>query len=555
MSVTPGRSYPFPSRTSMFWETCHVTYDQAVEMFHAQTATQQAMGQNPIVSSSKLKRVKYSSIHDAQAEYSKQTVEKSLDFEKRILEVKETGNQSAKSLIDNINSYKSPTFDGMNDSGQTQKKYVGDDAKTIETHGLVFAKSCETEHGCVDVRTEEESIDNFGTWAVYGKVPPNENEYFRKEEPQDEPFSWNIFSQAHAGLPAVFLESQMALNNAIMASNVAAANRAAQNSMYSTPGITTRRYTRPLVKQLDQLSGSLNSPLATDFTWNTVSIKSLFAMHPTQFEDGTQYDNIDLRQNSSVKSRVRLEITDAKEGEYYPIVRAFHTGDGERIPVKYVGQDMNGQLSIAFEKGGPTIYWTPVSEKEESWQTTPSQDDGFVSEKIRVMPLHSDPSTDKTSTTSPQVEQADWRDAVLVFPEATGIKPLYVVYSIDYDGHIINAEINKQNRVVGGHSLLGNVEILPGSTKRYIGDKGVYEVNIGIRDPSNPSVLIPKHLPSSMFPEDWTAERIKEEVEYAFENREEFTSDTGAKMWMATTKSGVKVKGYLIPKQTVYPLE
>ena len=54
MSKPPGQSFPFPSRTSMYWETCHVTYDQALDMFNAQTATQQAMGKNPLVSSTGL---------------------------------------------------------------------------------------------------------------------------------------------------------------------------------------------------------------------------------------------------------------------------------------------------------------------------------------------------------------------------------------------------------------------------------------------------------------------------------------------------------------------
>ncbi|GAD78204.1 hypothetical protein VAZ01S_150_00010, partial [Vibrio azureus NBRC 104587] len=143
----PGRSFPFPSRTSMYWETCHVTYDQAVEMFNAQTATQQAMGQNPIVSSTKLKRVKYSSIHEAQVEYSKQTIEKSLDLEKRILEVKETGNQSAKSLVDHINSYDAPTVDGIKGSDETKTKSVGDDAAAPEiAPPKVFTKSSKLPH-------------------------------------------------------------------------------------------------------------------------------------------------------------------------------------------------------------------------------------------------------------------------------------------------------------------------------------------------------------------------------------------------------------------------
>ena len=72
-----------------------MTYDQAVEMFNAQTATQQAMGQNPIVSSTKVKRKQFSSVYEAQNEYSKTTIEKSKQFEESILQIQDSGNQRA----------------------------------------------------------------------------------------------------------------------------------------------------------------------------------------------------------------------------------------------------------------------------------------------------------------------------------------------------------------------------------------------------------------------------------------------------------------------------
>ncbi|MBY7710933.1 hypothetical protein [Vibrio alginolyticus] len=47
MSKNPpprGRNYPFAQRGSAFWEKCHVTFDQAVDMFYDQTAMQQHLG-------------------------------------------------------------------------------------------------------------------------------------------------------------------------------------------------------------------------------------------------------------------------------------------------------------------------------------------------------------------------------------------------------------------------------------------------------------------------------------------------------------------------------
>ncbi|MEN1585685.1 EndoU domain-containing protein [Pseudomonas aeruginosa] len=53
---------------------------------------------------------------------------------------------------------------------------------------------------------------------------------------------------------------------------------------------------------------------------------------------------------------------------------------------------------------------------------------------------------------------------------------------------------------------------------------------------------------STMFPKSWTADRIKVEVDAAFQNR----TVTGNK-WNGTTPSGVRVEGYLSSKATVYP--
>ncbi len=72
MSKNPpprGRNYPFAQRGSAFWEKCHVTFDQAVDMFYDQTAMQQHLGHDPIVNSLVYKRVTYPTIFDAQRAY------------------------------------------------------------------------------------------------------------------------------------------------------------------------------------------------------------------------------------------------------------------------------------------------------------------------------------------------------------------------------------------------------------------------------------------------------------------------------------------------------
>ena len=56
-----------------------------------------------------------------------------------------------------------------------------------------------------------------------------------------------------------------------------------------------------------------------------------------------------------------------------------------------------------------------------------------------------------------------------------------------------------------------------------------------------------------MFPDSWSANRVKYEVDSAYKNRTEFI-DRGQKLWEGITPSGVKVRGYLEPDTTVYPL-
>ena len=128
---------------------------------------------------------------------------------------------------------------------------------------------------------------------------------------------------------------------------------------------------------------------------------------------------------------------------------------------------------------------------------------------------------------------------------------------IDFDGHILNAEI-KGNKVVGGHSIAnGNIRV--DKVVKAPNANGVYEAKISVRDPNNPGKFLSKtnnNGKSTMFPDSWTSDRIKVEVDYAYKNRVPHSDPLKASkgMWQGVTKSGVKVEGYVSPKTTVYPL-
>jgi filamentous hemagglutinin len=131
-----------------------------------------------------------------------------------------------------------------------------------------------------------------------------------------------------------------------------------------------------------------------------------------------------------------------------------------------------------------------------------------------------------------------------------------VTAPIDFDGHIIRAEIKPNGNVVGGHSTAtGEVRVIPG-TASAPNAQGVYSARIEVEDPLNPGSFLRKtngNPPgtSTMFPNTWTSDRIKVEVDSAYANRKPVAGRPG--MWQGVTPSGVKVEGWLSPVVTVYP--
>ena len=127
-----------------------------------------------------------------------------------------------------------------------------------------------------------------------------------------------------------------------------------------------------------------------------------------------------------------------------------------------------------------------------------------------------------------------------------------VTVPIDFDGHILSGEVKPNGSVVGGHSTANNkVRVVPG-TQSQPNAQGVYTAQIEVPDPTNPGQFLRKTNNggmSTMFPDTWTADRVKVEVDAAFKNK----VVTGNK-WKGVTPSGVAVEGWLIPKTTVYPI-
>jgi len=90
----------------------------------------------------------------------------------------------------------------------------------------------------------------------------------------------------------------------------------------------------------------------------------------------------------------------------------------------------------------------------------------------------------------------------------------------------------------GGHHPLGdNIEIIE---KIADGPMGSFKAKISVYDPIK-KIGKTKKDESSMFPEDWSAERIKAEILSAWRKR----SILKGSKWTGISKSGLEVEGYI----------
>lgn len=121
-----GRNYPFAQRGSAFWEKCHVTFDQAVDMFYDQTAMQQHLGHDPIVNSLVYKRVTYPTIFDAQRAYTQDQNAFYQKKEQEQLALEARGIKAFKNMNDAIRSRLNPTEDGLANPLERPLKPMGE---------------------------------------------------------------------------------------------------------------------------------------------------------------------------------------------------------------------------------------------------------------------------------------------------------------------------------------------------------------------------------------------------------------------------------------------
>ena len=123
--------------------------------------------------------------------------------------------------------------------------------------------------------------------------------------------------------------------------------------------------------------------------------------------------------------------------------------------------------------------------------------------------------------------------------------------------HIAKGEIivkGDKVKVTGGHSTRGGI-IVEEKIQEFPG--GAYEAKIKVPDPNNPGKYLEKTNnggKATMFPDNWTENRIKVEIDNVLKNP---NNQVGDYKWQGTTSTGVKIEviyreGKVI---TAYPIK
>jgi FAD synthase len=113
--------------------------------------------------------------------------------------------------------------------------------------------------------------------------------------------------------------------------------------------------------------------------------------------------------------------------------------------------------------------------------------------------------------------------------------------------HVFEGEVNKKGNVVGYHHTGSPTNNSNVDTVTKPPDKnGVYEAQVNV-DKGNGTFGQKR---SSMFPDTWSPDKVKSEIQGAYQNSYHPTG-TPPNKWEGTSPSGVKIQGYTDPKGNI----
>ncbi len=179
---------------------------------------------------------------------------------------------------------------------------------------------------------------------------------------------------------------------------------------------------------LGRVSGTAASELGTWALRTTGAATGAFVMAfwPSSLGDGTLYTNEQLQNMSQAATRVRFRFTEDEQGRMQ--VYGMHTSAAsgmDQVPI--VKATKEGSRFVAAIPDGPTLTWYPDGNGEIPDASSYYPDhDGLQVSSILVRPISEAP--DSEMETFPATSE-ELQDCIITFPIATGIAPLYLVYS------------------------------------------------------------------------------------------------------------------------------
>lgn len=260
----------------------------------------------------------------------------------------------------------------------------------------VFAKSCLRGEGCTDAGTTPEPISNFGDFMLFTgeeEIPQHAQAAKRPQATPQTPPAQAAAAPLTAGMANAVLQQISGVSGAgrWLAPNPVALLLVGmfyprEAGKDSDQVASTQDYLRELeLRHLASIGGK--APTRVRFHWRPDAVRGGFAVEGFHTEDGTN-DKVRVRQMKFNEVRGHYEFT----------------ADGE---------------------SGPTIIWTPADPDNDTVRHTGGLAGDFNQPTILVNPIPS--QSDSQTTIFPAPEDKNFNDYILVFPDWSGMPPIYVM--------------------------------------------------------------------------------------------------------------------------------
>ncbi|PSS59020.1 colicin E3/pyocin S6 family cytotoxin [Pseudomonas sp. BBP2017] len=151
----------------------------------------------------------------------------------------------------------------------------------------------------------------------------------------------------------------------------------------------------------------------------------IMGMLPAKMGDGTLHTDEQLRSMSKATTRVRFQFRRDAEGVLQ--IYGIHTGTSGHSSVRTVQVKWNAtKTALEAELNGFTILWTPPHSSSRIPPLIYPDDSGKQLDSILVHPI---PENTDSQIEGLPGDDITTDDCILVFPEKTGLKSLYIVYA------------------------------------------------------------------------------------------------------------------------------